>query len=84
MLICRIDACALKPFRFQGWTGKHLTTSFGWNYDFEMGRHRLAPPFPDWLMLLRDRAANFADLAPALLVQALLIPLYHRRPRWDA
>lgn len=73
MLIGRIDACDLEPFRFQGWTGKRLTTSFGWNYDFEAGRQRQAPPFPDWLIPLRDRAANFADLAPALLVQALLI-----------
>lgn len=72
-LISRIDACELAPFRFQGWTGKRLTTSFGWNYDFETGRPRQAPPFPDWLVLLRDRAANFADLDPVLLVQALLI-----------
>lgn len=29
MLIARIDAADLTPFRFQGWTGKRLTTSFG-------------------------------------------------------
>jgi len=73
VLISRINACDLRPFRFQSWTGKRLTTSFGWNYDFETGRQRQAPPFPGWLLLLRDRAANFAALDPALLVQALLI-----------
>ncbi|MGO4169516.1 alpha-ketoglutarate-dependent dioxygenase AlkB [Novosphingobium sp. YAF33] len=73
VLISRINACDLQPFRFQGWTGKRLTTSFGWNYDFETGRQRQAPPFPGWLLLLRDRAANFAAVDPALLVQALLI-----------
>jgi len=31
MLIDRIDATDLEPFRFQSWTGKRLTTSFGWS-----------------------------------------------------
>ncbi|WP_333994978.1 hypothetical protein [Sphingomonas sp. 22R3R2A-7] len=45
-LIERIDATDLTPFRFQGWTGKRLTTSFGWSYDFEVGRPAEAPPSP--------------------------------------
>jgi alkylated DNA repair dioxygenase AlkB len=73
MLIARIDASDLTPFQFQGWTGKRLTTSFGWSYDFEVERPVKAPPFPEWLCPLRDRAARFADLDPALLIQALLI-----------
>ncbi|RYY43454.1 MAG: alpha-ketoglutarate-dependent dioxygenase AlkB, partial [Sphingomonadales bacterium] len=32
-LIAGIDASGLTPFRFQGWTGKRLTRSFGWSYD---------------------------------------------------
>ncbi|WP_426261070.1 alpha-ketoglutarate-dependent dioxygenase AlkB [Sphingomonas sp. DC1100-1] len=73
LLIERIDATDLAPFRFQGWTGKRLTTSFGWSYDFEIGRPKDAPPMPDWLLPIRDRAAGFAGLAPAALIQALLI-----------
>lgn len=73
MLIARIDATDLEPFRFQGWTGKRLTTSFGWSYDFEVGRPREAPPMPDWLRPFRDRAAAFAGLNAADLIQALLI-----------
>ena len=73
MLIERIDETDLEPFRFQGWTGKRLTTSFGWSYDFEVGRPKDAPPMPDWLVSIRDRAANFAGLAPEALIQALLI-----------
>lgn len=73
MLIARIDASDLAPFRFQGWTGKRLTTSFGWSYDFEVGRPKDAPPIPDWLSPFRDRAAAFAGLDPEQLVQALLI-----------
>ncbi len=72
-LIARIDATDLAPFRFQGWTGKRLTTSFGWSYDFEVGRPTDAPPMPDWLLPIRDRAARFAGLDAAALIQALLI-----------
>jgi alkylated DNA repair dioxygenase AlkB len=73
MLIERIDATDLTPFRFQGWTGKRLTTSFGWSYDFDVGRPKDAPPIPDWLRPFRDRAAEFSGLDPADLIQALLI-----------
>jgi alkylated DNA repair dioxygenase AlkB len=73
MLITRIDASDLTPFRFQGWTGKRLTASFGWSYDFEAGRPKDAPPIPDWLSPFRNRAAAFAGLDPEQLVQALLI-----------
>ena len=72
-LVARIGALPLSPFRFQGWTGKRLTTSFGWNYDFEIGRPMEAPPVPEWLEPFRDRAATFAGLDPAELVQVLLI-----------
>lgn len=73
MLINRIDATDLAPFRFQGWTGKRLTASFGWSYDFETGRPKDAPLIPDWLRPFRDRAASFAGLDADALIQALLI-----------
>lgn len=72
-LIAKIDATALAPFRFQGWTGKRLTSSFGWHYDFDRGRLEPGVPFPDWLIPIRDRAAAFAGIAATDLVQALLI-----------
>jgi alkylated DNA repair protein (DNA oxidative demethylase) len=73
MLIEQIDATGPTPFKFQGWTGKRLTTSFGWAYDFEAGRPVAAEPLPDWLLPIRDRAARFAGLDSTLLIQALLI-----------
>ena len=73
MLIGRIDATDLTPFRFQGWTGRRLMTSFGWSYDFEAGRPREAPPVPEWLCPFRERAAAFAGLDAEALIQALLI-----------
>lgn len=71
--IARIDAEDLSPFRFQGWTGKRLTRSFGWNYDFDTARLAQADPIPDWLLPARDRVAALAGLEAGQLVQALLI-----------
>lgn len=71
-LATRIGALALTPFRFQGWTGKRLTLSFGWNYDFDNGRFAAADPIPEWLETLRAKAAAFAGLDGADLVQVLL------------
>jgi len=72
-LIAKIDAEDLSPFRFQQWTGKRLTRSFGWSYDFESGQFAPTDPLPAWLNPLKARAAAFAGLAPDQLAQALLI-----------
>lgn len=71
-LIAAIDECQLAPFRFQGWEGKRLTTSFGFNYDFDTHRVARAAPIPGWLMPIRSKMAAFAGLDPDLLIQALL------------
>lgn len=72
-LIALIDAVELSPFRFHQWTGKRLTATFGWHYDFGSSALDPAEPMPDWLLPLRDRAAQSAGLDPAELSQALLI-----------
>lgn len=72
-LTARIDAQPLSPFRFQGWLGKRLTTSFGWHYDFDHGQFGATTPLPEWLLPIKRRAAAFAGIADADLVQALLI-----------
>src|SRR5579863_5942436 len=72
-LIAAIDGQTLTPFQFHQWTGKRLTHSFGWSYDFQTGALTCADPMPSWLCAQRDRAARFAGLAPDALVQALLI-----------
>jgi alkylated DNA repair protein (DNA oxidative demethylase) len=72
-LIAAIDGVGLTPFRFQQWTGKRLTHSFGWQYDFQSGALSRGAPMPDWLLPIRDRAAGAAGLAPDALVQALLL-----------
>lgn len=72
-LIAHIDGVDLSPFKFQQWTGKRLTRSFGWSYDFENGRFAPTEALPGWLEPVKARAARFAGLDPDDLVQALLI-----------
>jgi alkylated DNA repair dioxygenase AlkB len=71
-LIMAIDAIDLSPFKFQGWTGKRLTRTFGWRYDFDERSFMAVEPIPDWLLPLRERAADFADLDPDDFVHALV------------
>src|SRR6202012_6310462 len=50
VLIAAIDAVGLSPFRFHGWLGQRLTTSYGWRYDFDTGSFGPAEPLPNWLL----------------------------------
>ena len=72
-LIAAIDGVELSPFRFHGWLGKRLTASYGWRYDFDTASFGPADAIPDWLLPLREKAAEFARLEPDDFVQALLI-----------
>ena len=72
-LIGRMDELGLSPFRFQGWTGKRLTRSFGWRYDFDDASFTETEPIPDWLRPVREKAAAFAGLQPDEFAHALVI-----------
>jgi alkylated DNA repair protein (DNA oxidative demethylase) len=72
-LIEAVDAAEVSPFRFHGWLGKRLTISYGWRYDFDDASFAPSEAIPDWLLPLRERAAQFAGLQPDELVQTLLI-----------
>jgi DNA oxidative demethylase len=72
-LLAQIASLEFKPFEFHGWTGNRETVSFGWRYDFSHARAERAPPIPDFLVPLRERAAAFAGLASDALEQASVI-----------
>jgi alkylated DNA repair protein (DNA oxidative demethylase) len=90
-LLAHAATLPFKPFEYQGWLGKRETVSFGWRYDFNQGRVEAAPPIPDFLLPLRERAAQFAGLDAAAFEQALVIRYgagaglgWHRdRPQFD-
>lgn len=71
-LVGRLQAMELAPFRFQGWTGKRLTRSFGWRYDFDDASFSPAEPIPGWLDPLRVKAADFAGVEPGEFAHVLL------------
>ncbi|HYI42000.1 MAG TPA: alpha-ketoglutarate-dependent dioxygenase AlkB [Sphingomicrobium sp.] len=71
-LVAEIEAMDLSPFRFQGWTGKRMTHTFGWRYDFDDASFAPADPLPNWLQPLRARAAAFAGDDPDDFVHALI------------
>jgi alkylated DNA repair protein (DNA oxidative demethylase) len=72
-LLEQAAALPFKPFQFQGWEGKRETVSFGWRYDFNDSRLHVAPPIPDFLVPLRERAARFAGIRAEAFEQALVI-----------
>jgi DNA oxidative demethylase len=72
-LVEKIREQPFKPFEFHGWKGNRETVSFGWRYDFNQARVEPAPPIPEFLLPLRERAAEFARISPADFEQALLI-----------
>jgi alkylated DNA repair dioxygenase AlkB len=71
-LIGEIGQLGLSPFRFQGWTGKRLTRTFGWRYDFDDRSFEETEPLPKWLHSLRDKAAAFSEIRPDDFAHALI------------
>lgn len=72
-LLAHLHGLPFTPFQFHGWEGRRETVSFGWRYDFNDARMHAAPPLPDFLLPLRERAAGFAGLAAEALEQALVV-----------
>lgn len=71
-LLDHLRALPFRAFAFHGYTGNRRTVSFGWRYEFATESLHEAPPLPDFLLALRERAAAFAGLAAEHLQQALV------------
>lgn len=71
-LIRKLSELEMSPFRFHGWLGNRRTQSFGWRYDFDDASFTPTDPIPNWLDVLRQRAAAFAGLQPDEFVHVLL------------
>lgn len=72
-LITDVRDLPFKEFEFQGFTGKRRTVSFGWRYDFNNFALHKTDDIPEFLLSLREKAARFAEIAPAKLQQVLII-----------
>jgi alkylated DNA repair dioxygenase AlkB len=71
-LVERVRALQFKEFEFHGYQGKRRVVSFGFRYDFSDAKLRAADDIPEFLLPLRERAAGFAGIPAAELVQALV------------
>src|SRR3954451_18552878 len=72
-LLDNLPALPFKEFEFHGFLGKRRTVSFGWHYDFNGGGLNQAGLLPEFLLPLRKRTAQFAEVEPSALEHALLI-----------
>jgi alkylated DNA repair dioxygenase AlkB len=61
-LIDHIRTLPLKEFEFHGFLGKRRVKSFGWRYDYDDEELKAAGAIPDFILPLRERAAQFADI----------------------
>ena len=71
-LIARFQNLPFKPFEFRGYLARRRVVAFGYSYDYADGELKSAPPIPEFLLGIRERAAAFADLAPADLVHSVV------------
>ncbi len=89
-----VEAFANLPFRefeFHGFLGKRRVVPFGFRTDYNGGGLQTAPPIPDFLLPVRNRAAAFAGLPAERLAHALVTEYrpgtsigWHRdRPHYD-
>jgi len=71
-LLQRVKELPFKEFEFQGFIGKRRTVSYGWHYDFNQRALQKADDIPDFLVSLREVAADFAAMEAAELQQVLV------------
>jgi alkylated DNA repair dioxygenase AlkB len=72
-LLKQMPALPFKEFQFHGFVGKRRTVSYGWHYDFDGGGLQKAGAMPQFLGVVRERAARFAGIDPVALEHALVI-----------
>lgn len=71
-LVTEIAALPFEEFQFHGYLGKRRVVSFGWKYDFSTENLLPAENIPPFLLPVREVAAKFAGLSPAVLQQVLV------------
>jgi alkylated DNA repair dioxygenase AlkB len=68
----RLALLPFAPFEFHGFVGRRRIVSFGWRYDYAGRQLRPSAQLPEFLLPLRERAAEVAQLAPESLQQVLV------------
>jgi Alkylated DNA repair protein len=71
-LLEAIRTLPLREAEYKQFVARRKIVSFGARYDFSRNTLQPAPPIPDWLHALRDRAAAWAGVPIAEIGQALV------------
>ncbi|SFQ11313.1 Alkylated DNA repair dioxygenase AlkB [Mesorhizobium sp. NFR06] len=71
-LIRHIQRLPFEPFDFHGHLANRQIVGFGLRYDYERRQVVEAPPIPDFLLPLRAKVADFANVAAAGFAQVLI------------
>lgn len=71
-LVARLATLPFEPFQFRGFEGRRRVVSFGQRYDFNGPGLVAAQTMPDWLLPVRDRAADLAGLSPDAFAHVLI------------
>jgi alkylated DNA repair dioxygenase AlkB len=71
-LLSHIAELALHEARYKNYTARRRIASFGSQYDFDDNRLLAAASLPDFLMPLRQRAAEWIGVAPEQFASALV------------
>jgi alkylated DNA repair protein (DNA oxidative demethylase) len=72
-LIAAIDRETFSAIRMHGVEARRRAIHYGLSYNFDRAQVQPGPPFPDYLLNLRARAAAFADLHEDQLAEALVL-----------
>ena len=74
-LVDELAHLPFKEFEFHGFLGKRRTVSFGWHYDFNHAKLERSAEIPEFLLPLREKAAQFAA-RDALTFEHMLVTEY--------
>lgn len=71
-LLAHFRELDFREYEFHGYLGKRRVVSFGLHYDSNVSAVVSASEIPEFLLALRQKAADFASLGPGELQQALV------------
>jgi alkylated DNA repair dioxygenase AlkB len=71
-LLGELETLRFDPIVMHGRAAKRTGRHFGLDYDYESRSPRPGEPAPDWLLPVRERAAELAGVEPEALVEILV------------
>jgi DNA oxidative demethylase len=71
-LLTRLDELRFGPIVMHGKAARRTARHFGLDYDYELRKPSPGEPMPTWLVPVRERAAQLAEIGPEELVEILV------------